>query len=488
MWAKRGRWLVLTSAVIIAALLVAGCSSLLGARPLAFATAAAAPQQPQETKATAPVSAVVREPIPTDDTLADLYERVLPSVVKIQVTKRADISPAIPFGFPFGTPNVPQMGEGSGWVYDTDGHIVTNNHVVDGAGEIVVTFYNGLWAEAEVVATDAQADLAVLKVTPPEGVELRPLPLADPSTLRVGHTVVAIGNPFGLEGTMTVGIVSAMGRSFPIGEETGGRYTLPDVIQTDAAINPGNSGGPLLNLSGEVVGVNFAIESPVRASSGIGFAIPVSIIQRVVPALIEEGKFHYAWLGIAGNDITPMLAKALDLPENTLGAYVQTVTPNGPADEAGLRGGRRVVRLDDGTEVRVGGDIIIAIDDHPVRQFNDLVSYLVTQTSPGQKVTLTILRDGKEMTLEVTLGERPTERVTGAEGRTGLISPRAAISIARDEATRRGLLERPITETIVTSDELNGEPVWVVELSDGRNTVKVTVHAQTGEVLDISSK
>lgn len=420
------------------------------------------------------------------EALANLYDRVLPSVVNIQVTQKVSTSLApLPFGFPFETPDIPMRGEGSGFVYDAEGHIVTNNHVVDQADQVIVTFYNGLWTKAEVVATDPQSDLAVLKVTPPKGVELRPLPLAKPGTLRVGHTVVAIGNPFGLEGSMTVGIVSAMGRSFPVGEATGGRYTLPDVIQTDAAINPGNSGGPLLNLAGEVVGVNFAIESPVRASSGVGFAIPVSILERVVPALIREGRYHYAWLGIAGSSITPELAEALDLPENTLGAYVQEVTPNGPADKAGIKGGTRRVRLD-GSEVRAGGDLITAIDGNPVRQFNDLVSYLVTKAAPGQKVRLTVLRDGKELQIEVTLGERPREETQQAEQRQGVISARAAIRIARDEVQRRGLLKGNITETVATLDAQDGQRVWVVELSDGRQTARVVVDAESGEVIEVT--
>jgi 2-alkenal reductase len=418
------------------------------------------------------------------EALADLYDRVLPSVVNIQVIQKVGTSQMpLPFGFPFETPDIPMRGEGSGFVYDSEGHIVTNNHVVDQADRVIVTFYNGLWAEAEVVATDPQSDLAVLKVTPPQGVELRPLPLAKSGTLRVGHTVVAIGNPFGLEGSMTVGIVSAMGRSFPVGEATGGRYTLPDVIQTDAAINPGNSGGPLLNLAGEVVGVNFAIESPVRASAGVGFAIPVSIVERVVPALIREGRYHYAWLGIAGSSITPELAEALDLPENTLGAYVQEVTPNGPADKAGIKGGTRRVRLD-GNEIKAGGDIITAIDGNPVRQFNDLVSYLVTKAAPGQKVKLTVWRNEKELQIEVTLGERPQEEAQQAEQQRGFISARAAIRIARDEVQRRGLLKGNITETVATLDVQDGQHVWVVELSDGRQTARVVVDAESGDVIE----
>ncbi len=469
----------LAIALLVLVLLVGvGFSGLLRGQPPAAVAIAQASSQ-----ATPVTVSAVGDP----EALANLYDQVLPSVVNIQVTKKVSMSEApLPLpGFPFEMPDLPQRGEGSGFVYDNQGHIVTNNHVVDGADGVVVTFYNGLWAKAEVVATDPQADLAVLKVTPPKGVELRPLSLAKAGTLRVGHTVIAIGNPFGLEGTMTLGIVSALGRSFPVGEATGGRYTLPDVIQTDAAINPGNSGGPLLNLAGEVVGVNFAIESPVQVNSGVGFAIPISIVERVVPALIKEGRYHYAYLGIAGGSITPELAEALDLPENTLGAYVQTVTPNGPADKAGVKGGSRTVRVE-GTELQAGGDIITAIDGNPIRQFNDLVSFLVTRAEPGQKVKLTVLRDGKEKELEVILGERPKEEP--AIRRTGGISARAAISIARDEVTKRGLLKGRITETVATLEEQNGRRVWVVELGDGQQTARVVVDAESGEVMEVTVK
>ncbi len=210
--------------------------------------------------------------------------------------------------------------------------------MVDGADKVVVTFYNGMWADAEVVATDPQADLAVIKVTPPEGFDWKPLPLAEDSSVQVGHLVIAIGNPFGLEGTMTTGIVSALGRSFPVDSFGQNRYTLPDVIQTDAAINPGNSGGPLLDLEGNVVGVNFAIESQTRQNSGVGFVIPVSIVKRVVPELIADGKFEYAYLGLEGSTISPDLADALALPDNRLGVYVCFRGPGWTFGECGSPG------------------------------------------------------------------------------------------------------------------------------------------------------
>ncbi len=428
------------------------------------------------------------------EALADLYDQLAPSVVNIKVTvAHPDVNQGQtpPEGFPFGLPGLPKnpgnelppvQGEGSGWVYDTEGHIVTNNHVVEGASEIIVTFHNGLWAKGEVVATDPMSDLAVIKVDPPKGVDLKPLPLAEPDSLRVGYSVIAIGAPFGLEETMTTGIVSAIGRSLPVGlKESGPHYSLPDVIQTDAAINPGNSGGPLLDLTGRVVGVNFAIESPVRASSGIGFAIPVSIVQRVVPALIKNGKYEYAYLGIRGHSVTPELAEALDLPEGALGAYVDEVVPNGPADKGGVKGGTKVVELN-GIELRKGGDIIIAIDDEPVRDFNDLVSYLVTKASPGQEVTLTVLRNGKKLDLKVTLGKRP-EQPEPLPEEAGKITPKAAIAIARDVVKEQGLLKGKIKETTVVPDTYQGKDVWVVDLSDGKKTAEIIIDAKTGEVL-----
>jgi 2-alkenal reductase len=303
----------------------------------------------------------------------------------------------------------------------------------------------------------------------------------------VGYSVIAIGAPFGMEETMTTGIVSAIGRSFPVGQGAGPRYSLPDVIQTDAAINPGNSGGPLLDLTGRVVGVNFAIESPVRANSGIGFAIPVSIVQRVIPALIENGKYEYAYLGIRGQSVTPELAEALDLPEGVLGAYVDEVLPGGPADKGGVRGGDEVVDLD-GFELRKGGDIIIAIDGEPVRNFNDLVSYLVTKAAPGQEVTLTVLRDGKEIDLKVVLGTRPEQPEPMPEEMAGKITPKAAIAIARDTVEEEGLLKGEVKETTVMPGSYQGRDAWVVELSDGRDTAVVTIDAETGEVLETETR
>ncbi|MEZ4639131.1 MAG: trypsin-like peptidase domain-containing protein, partial [Caldilineaceae bacterium] len=281
---------------------------------------------------------------PSQEALAAIYEQVLPSVVNIQVVQRAMASQ-------FGMPSTPAQGQGTGWVWDDQGHIVTNNHVVENAASILVVFSNGEWADAEVVATDPQADLAVINVDAPPGITLTPLALAA-DVPPVGFYTLALGSPFGLAGSMTKGIVSAVGRSFPVGDPLAGgsTYSLPDVVQTDAAINPGNSGGPLLNLNGEVIGVNFAIRSEVRANAGVGFAIPVSIVRRVVPALISQGAYAYPFLGLGGSTINPQITESEDLPEGTLGVFVGSVEPGGPADAAGL----------------AEGDVITAIDEVPV--------------------------------------------------------------------------------------------------------------------------
>ena len=456
--------------------------------PLLWQSASVAAQS-----ASAPVVASIQQLDSSLDedqaALAALYEQLSPSVVNIAVESVAATSemPDIPgFDLPEGMPDVPQSGEGSGFIYDNEGHIVTNNHVVEGSTRVIVNFSNGFWAEAEVVATDPQADLAVIKVTPPADMEWIPLALAA-EIPKVGHSVIAMGNPFGLENTMTTGIVSALGRSFPVGSFGQNRYSLPDVIQTDAAINPGNSGGPLINLAGEVVGVNFAIESTAGSNSGVGFAIPVSIVQRVVPELIGDGQFDYAYLGLQGSTIAADLAEALDLPANKLGVYVASVVPGGPAEQAGVQGGDETVTVN-GAELQKGGDVVIAIDDQPVRRFEDLVSFLVTKAAPGQVVTLTVVRDGSEQTIEVELGARPTQAVASqaqGEGEEGEISARAAIAIAEDAAVEAGLTGE-IDEKVATPDEQDGISVWVVELSAGDQQATVVVNADNGEVVNVA--
>lgn len=337
---------------------------------------------------------LVAEATAEDLLLINLYARVNPGVVNIDVAAGTGEEASI-------------FGSGSGFLIDTEGHIVTNHHVVEGADTIWVTFSDGSLREAKVLGSDPYSDLAVLLVEdlPPSAV---PLELGDSDTLQVGQRVIAIGNPFGLQGTMTVGVVSALGRVLPtVTTATGGSFSNPEIIQTDAAINPGNSGGPLLDSAGRVVGVNTAIRTTTGGNMGVGFAVPVNTVKRIVPRLISEGTYRYPYLGIVSDNrfTLAQLASVLDLPVN-YGVLISSVEPGGPADQAGLRGGTRTVRAL-GTTVRVGGDIIIAIDGHRVEDFNDLIAYLVRETEVGQVVTLTILRDGQQMDVRVRLGERP---------------------------------------------------------------------------------
>ena len=323
-----------------------------------------------------------------DEALANVYERVSPSVVHVAVTKRSA------FGVGVGT--------GSGWVWDNKGHLVTNNHVIEGADEIWVRFASGDEMPAEVVGADPDSDLAVIKVAElPPGAG--PLELGDSAKLRVGQTTIAIGNPFGFERTMTAGIVSAVGR---ISRQASG-FSLPNLIQTDAAINPGNSGGPLLDIHGRVIGVNTMIYSETGEFSGIGLAVPVNTVKRVVPSLIETGRYLHPYLGINGMDVTPLIAQQLDLPVQR-GAYVQSVVRGGPADKAGIRGGRTAVTVPGFSEpVMMGGDIIVAFDGKPISSMDELVT-LLEEYKVGQKVVVTVVRDGERLDLTVELGERPS--------------------------------------------------------------------------------
>jgi 2-alkenal reductase len=295
------------------------------------------------------------------------------------------------------------LGQGSGFVYDSSGNIITNAHVVHGAEQIEVTFYDGLTRAAQVVGEDLHSDLAVVNVDLPANVQA--LPLGDMNQLAVGQTVVAIGNPFGLSGTLTRGIISALGRTIPALTI----FSIPQAIQTDAAINPGNSGGPLLNLNGEVIGVNAQIETNGTSNSnvGVGFAVPVSIMHRVIPALVEKGEYVWAWLGVRGGDLNPTLVDAMNLPVEQ-GAYLAEVIAGGPSDKAGLHGASNTATVD-GRTVDIGGDVVTAIDGQPVKTFDDMLIYVALNTSPGQQVVLTILRDGKSQDVTVTLEPRPSE-------------------------------------------------------------------------------
>lgn len=323
--------------------------------------------------------------------LTSLYQQVNPSVVNIITYSRSGNM-------------VAPSGQGSGFVYDSNGHIVTNSHVVHGSDEVDVSFSDGTVKSAQIVGEDLHSDLAVLKVSDlPVGVLA--LPLGNIKTVAVGQTVIAIGNPFGLGGTLTRGVVSALGRTIPALTQ----FSIPQAIQTDAPINPGNSGGPLLNLRGEVIGVNAQIETGdgSRSNSGVGFAIPVSIVSRVIPILIEKGKYEWGWMGVVGGSITPALIEEMKLPVNK-GAYIADVVRSGPADKAGLRGASRQVSRN-GRALEVGGDVIVAVDGQPVASFEDILIYIALNTQPGQEINLTIIRDGKEMQVPVTLAPRPNE-------------------------------------------------------------------------------
>jgi 2-alkenal reductase len=309
--------------------------------------------------------------------LIDLYQRANPAVVYIATS----------------------TGSGSGFLYDTAGHIVTNNHVVAGVRAIEVAFGNGERRAARIAGVDADSDLAVLAVDSlPAGVA--PLPLAAADDIQVGQFVVAIGSPFGEQGSMTLGIVSGLGRSLTSQRSsTGGAYSLPSVIQTDAPINPGNSGGPLLNLRGEVVGVNSAIASTSGANTGVGFSIPVAALHQIVPALIERGAYSYPYLGVSFDDEISLGEQAAYGLDQAQGVYILAVAANGPAAQAGLIAANP-------TSGR-GGDLIVAIDGRAVNNFQELNSYLVFHTQAGQTIQLTVMRSGGTVTIPLTLGTRP---------------------------------------------------------------------------------
>ena len=351
--------------------------------------------------------------------LEDIYARVNPAVVNIRVVEQqsgsssgSQSSPS--FGMPGGQGNSGQQysqGLGSGFVWDTQGHIVTNNHVVDGATKIEVMFADGSIVPATLVGADPDSDLAVIKVDV-AAEKLTPVQVADSTQVKVGQIAIAIGNPFGLENTMTVGIVSGLGRSLPTGvtSASGSSYSIPDIIQTDAPINPGNSGGVLVNDQGQLIGVTAAIESPVQASVGIGLVIPSSLVQRVVPELIKNGKYEHSYLGVTIATLTPDMATAMKLDAAQRGALVVEIASGGPSEKAGLQGSSDQITVD-GQQIPVGGDVITAVNGQSVKSKEDLIAYLAEQTSVGQKVTLTILRGGAEKTIEVTLGARPAQPV-----------------------------------------------------------------------------
>lgn len=337
--------------------------------------------------------------------LVSLYEQVIAGVVTIEIVRPAETFQLLDTG-----ETVLEQGQGSGFVLDAEhGYIATNNHVVERATEILVSFYDGTKLEATTLGTDPDSDLAIIQIDP-DAVDLVALPLADSDQVKVGQQTIAIGNPFGFAGTMTTGIVSALSRTLQLGHTSdaiSGQFSIPEMIQTDAAINVGNSGGPLLDSFGAVIGINTAINSTSGTSGGVGFAVPINTLKRVAPSLIAYGEYKYPWLGITGMDLYPAQAESMGL-DSTKGAIVLNVAAGSPAEVAGLQPSTDTVEQL-GSLFPTGGDVIIALDDTAVNQFDDILIYLTRNALPGDTVELTIIRDGKTIQVPVLLQERPAE-------------------------------------------------------------------------------
>lgn len=330
-------------------------------------------------------------------TARDIYKRDAPGVVFVRAQVVAQSQS--PFGF-----GQQQQGEatGSGFVIDDNGDILTNAHVVDGAVKITVQFDNDKTVDARVVGKDIDNDLALLRVDP-DGLDLQPLALGTAKSVQVGDPVLAIGNPYGLDRTLTTGVISAKQREI----QAPNGFTIRNVLQTDAAINPGNSGGPLFDMAGNVVGVNTAILSQSGTGSGVGFAIPSNTVRRIVPYLIEFGSYEHSWLGISGMTVQPAQREAMNLDSAFKGVMVTLVSPNSPAERGGLRGTDRAINTPLG-QIPVNGDIITAIDGQPIEDMNDLIMYLEDGTLPGDTVSLSVWRDGQQREVQVQLGARPS--------------------------------------------------------------------------------
>jgi len=318
--------------------------------------------------------------------LTEIFEKAEPGVVRVNTIRNQTMNET--------------GGVGSGFVFDKMGHIITNAHVIEGSTKTVVTFLDGRSYNAEIIGMDEYTDIGVIKVNADLKL-LQPLSLGDSSNLNVGEPITAIGNPFGLSGSMSSGIVSQIGRLLP----SGSGYSIPDVIQTDAAINPGNSGGPLLNMRGNIVGINTAIQSTTGEFTGVGFAIPSQTIAKIVPTLISEGEYKHPWIGISGRDIDPDTANVLGL-KDALGFLIITVVENSPAEDAGLIGSDKTIEVD-GKEFPVGGDIIIAVDGMDVRKIDDILVHLQRVKTIGDEMDLEILRDGRTTNVTIILQERP---------------------------------------------------------------------------------
>ncbi len=434
------RYLFLSVVIIVAAVVLSACGTSfqvgLGgnnnpAPTTAANTAAPVVQQPASPTATQASQASVQnvqsqqpaaasQPPVASDSLVSAYQSMLesiyaavnPSIVSIHVITQSTSQANPLFGRGNGGGSQVSEGWGSGFVWDSQGDIVTNNHVIDGATSIDVTFANGINVPAKLVGADVYSDLAVIKVSVNSS-ELHPVTMGDASQVKVGELSFAIGNPYAENNSFTTGVISALGRTLPAGNSnsnattTGPTYSIPDVIQTDTPINPGNSGGVLLDDQGRVIGVTSAIESSSNSNSGVGFAIPSTIVQKVIPSLIKNGSYQHPYIGISGTTLNAAINQAMGLNATQQGALVEDITPGGPAANAGLQGSNNTVTID-GTQVNVGGDVIIAINGQAIKSMDDLIAYLEENTTTGQKVTLTVIRNGKQTTVQLTLGVRPS--------------------------------------------------------------------------------
>ena len=445
------------------------------------------------------------------NSLPDLFDKVEKSVV--QITEPGSTQPT--------EPNPSRLG--SGFVYDKLGHIVTNFHVVDGSknNQVYVTFLDGVSYEGDIVGTDPYSDLAVIKLSDVDknvSSKLVPLELGNSSIIRIGQKVVAVGNPFGLSGSLSEGIISGLGRLMPAGDNGDSQqnpfdktqimkpvpsFSIPDIIQTDAAINPGNSGGPLIDMNANVIGINTAIFSNTGVYSGIGFAIPSNFLTKIIPLLIKNGEYDHPYIGINGFDITPEIAKLLNLPE-AVGFLVINVTEDSPAKLAGIQGGNKSMRVN-GLPIELGGDIVTEIDNKPVRKVDDILSYLENYKRIGDNVTLTVLRgpDLAKQVVTIPLTARPsleTNLTNPSLGVIGLdVTPEIAklMNISRDNGflitsiignssaskanLRGGYLVTEVNGTVI---ELGGDIIVKMDNVDIKNQLGIKNYLKTKNIGD----
>jgi S1-C subfamily serine protease len=388
---------IIITAVLAALLALTGCT--------VTGTATKTATQPLTTSI--PSTSLVGSLSGIESTLENIYVQVNPAVVNIGVLLKQSSSLGNLPNSPFSAPQY-SSALGSGFLWDKTGNIVTNNHVIENADNITVTFYDGTEVPGKVIGADADSDLAVVKVDMPAALQIQPVQIADSSQLKVGQLAIAIGNPFGLEGTMTVGIVSGLGRVISANQNAiGPSYSIPDIVQTDASINPGNSGGVLLDATGKLIGVTNSIDTTTGTTQGVGFAIPSTIVQQVVPSLIAKGHYEHPYLGTSIITLNSAIAGAMNLPSDQRGALVETITAGSPADNAGIKASQNSITLN-GSQIFVGGDVIIAYNGQTVKSTDDLITFLARSGKVGEKVTLTVLRDGKQVQVEVTLGARPS--------------------------------------------------------------------------------